>query len=184
MLLLIISLFAFRLWQTTGCRKFVDFRFTSLSVKINVENQVSFDKQLNRNISRIFHNKAQAAIFEITKSYLQTLDPRLILQILGPVGTFLALVSTLKLAQKSHKAHLIHFGLILLSSLAAIILFNSKVAFYLIAFSWQSFSLWGLYFLKNTKINSVVIFLLILASVWYYALSWQLNSACYEIYFN
>src|SRR3972149_11435702 len=80
--ILVILIFLFRIWQSSGCREFSGFLFNPLSIKINVESQVASDFSLDRNISRFFHNKLTAGIFELTTSFTSTFDSPYLLQIL------------------------------------------------------------------------------------------------------
>ena len=69
----VIFLVVFRLWQSTGCRRFVSFEFDPLWVKLNVESQVGLDRSAPRDISRFFHNKAATGLYEAPKTYLTPL---------------------------------------------------------------------------------------------------------------
>src|SRR3990167_727894 len=165
--ILVILIFLFRIWQSSGCREFSGFLFNPLSIKINVESQVALDFSLNRNISRFFHNKVTVGVFELTKSLISTFDTRFLLEILGPLG--LALVI---------------FGLILLVAIFAIFSKNPKVSFYVLAFSWYSFAIRGLdYFWLNAKSLMILITLFFL-TFWYFTFSWQMPTICKEIFFR
>ena len=91
------GLFAFRLWQTTGCLKFSDYHFNSLSIKISVEDHVNTDGTLNRQTARFFHNKLITGIYEYSKSYLKLFEPRFLLDILGPLGLVLVILTIFKI---------------------------------------------------------------------------------------
>jgi len=133
--IIVIFIFAFRIWQSTGCKDFISLSFDPKIVKISVEEQVSLDQGLSRQTARFFHNKASVGFFELAKFYSKLLEPRLILEVLGPIGIWaVALALT-----------------------------------------------------RPRKLNRFAVFvssILTVATLWYFAFSWQMQSICNEIFFN
>lgn len=179
-----VLLFTFRLWQTTGCRHFLGFYFNPLSIKINVEEQRGLDNGSNQQFSKFFHNKVSAAVYEISKSYSQTIDPRFLLEILGPVGLVLALISASKVIKKPKSIYTLSLLSVLTASLLFILPIDPKKTFYIVAFTWFGFSLISATSLSKSKLSILLFVVLLLASFWYFALSWQMPRVCNEIFFN
>lgn len=181
-LVILIALFSFRLWQTTGCRQFRSFWLSPQAVIIKVEEDVGTDRGQDRNISRFFHNKYQSRFILTIQSLTSALDTRLLIDILGPVGIAafgVAVYTTIKTKKMP--------GILHLFSLFPVILFATftpwaKQSFYLYMIVLYSFSI------RSTKSMAKLSILLILAlavvSFWYFSFSWQLESFCHEIFFN
>src|SRR3989344_3680785 len=171
--ILVILIFLFRIWQSSGCREFSGFLFNPLSIKINVESQVALDFSLNRNISRFFHNKVTVGVFELTKSLISTFDTRFLLEILGPLGLALVILILIRIVKKKRIAEIVHSGLILIVAIFAIFSNDPKVSFYVLAFSWYSFAIRGLnYFWSNAK-SLMILTILFFMTFWYFTFSWQ-----------
>ena len=182
--ILVILIFLFRIWQSSGCREFSGFLFNPLSIKINVESQVALDFSLNRNISRFFHNKVTVGVFELTKSLISTFDTRFLLEILGPLGLTLVILVLVRIVREKKITEIAHFGLILVVAIFAIFSKNPKVSFYVLAFSWYSFAVRGVnYFWLNAR-SLMILIILFYLSFWYFIFSWQMPSICKEIFFR
>lgn len=181
---LLVFTLSFRIWQTTGCRQFESHYFNPISIKINVESQVGVDVGVNRNIARFFHNKATTGIFEMTKSYISTLEPRFLLEILGPLGAMLVLVSATLALKKRQILTLVHLASLLAASSLLILPKYSKESFYLVALLWYGFSFWGIRYLMETRIKITLFIILVPLTLWYFTFSWQMPMICHEIFFN
>lgn len=184
LLILVFLAFSFRLWQTTGCRNFLPTYFDPQIVKINVEEQVSVDRNINREVSRFFHNKASTGFFELTKSTLKVLEPIVLLEILGPLGLFLTALSLVYLARKFTLTQAAHFAVVLCAIISTIFIKNSKLSFYILTLALYTFSVWGTSSIKTTKLTIFGFFILTVITLWYFAFSWQITSICNEIFFN
>ncbi|OGD83118.1 hypothetical protein A2165_01920 [Candidatus Curtissbacteria bacterium RBG_13_40_7] len=182
--LVLIFIFAFRIWQTTGCQNFKSYHFNPLSIKINVEEQTGIDVAVDRNISRFFHNKISAGIFELTKSFASIYKSRLLVEILGPVGLILTIFGLYDILKKKKIVGLIHIIVILTSSSTAIFIPNSKTSFYILAFSLYSFSFWGHSWFAKPLILRAFFILLAVLTFWYFLFNWQMPNICDEIYFK
>ena len=183
-IIILILIFSFRIWQTTGCRHFSGFQFNPLSIKINVESQTNTDLGLNRNISRFFHNKVSTGLFELTKSYASIYQPRFLLEVLGPLGLILVLFGLLNIFRKKKALGFTHLTFILFTSLITIFRPGPKISFYILASSWYSFSFWGIsHFTKSLLLRTLFIFLAFL-TLWYFIFSWQMSRVCNQIFFN
>ena len=182
LVILVITVFAFRLWQTTGCKKFTDFHFQPISVKADVESAINVDSG-GKIVPRFFHNKITYGLFDFSKTYFLTLQPSYLLELLGPVGLVLSVLAVPKAVYFKSKILLFNLFMILLFSLFLISSFNPKIAFYLLALSWYAFSINSLE--KVTKKN-LLIFILILIPVTflYYLYTWRMHLICNEILFN
>lgn len=182
--LLLIALFSFRLWQTTGCRQFNGFYFNPISVTINVESQSSIDTAGFRQVTRFFHNKAVAAPFEVSKSFARTLDPRFLLDVLGPVGLLFLTRALFEIFGNKRSLGYLHIlGTVVVLALSLTSL-APKTAFWLIALSYYSLSLWGINPISKDKKLSLLSILLIFYSLWYFAINWQMFQVCNDIFFH
>ena len=180
----LIFIYLFRIWQTTGCRQFRGFYFNPLSIKINVESQIGTDININRNVSRFFHNKISAGIHEIVKSYALTLEPRLLLEILGPVGISLVAISIFCVFKNKAMLKFTHLLIVLATSFILILPVPPKTPFYLNAVAWYSFSFWGIGFFLKKGIFQILFITLLMMTFWYFSFSWQIPAICNEIFFN
>ena len=177
-------LFAFRIWQSSGCKSYAGFYFNPIAVRINVEEQRNLDKSTNRTLSKFFHNKASAFFWEVSKSYIFTTNPRFLLEILGPLGLFLAIASFANIVKTPKSKSALLLALIAISSLLLILPIDPKKTFYITAISWYIFSLLSASsFSKSSKLTGLFLLLLFL-SFWYFAFSWQMKAICNEIFFN
>ncbi|MBI3282576.1 hypothetical protein HYZ70_00695 [Candidatus Curtissbacteria bacterium] len=183
-LLLALAVFSVRIWQSVGCRSFLPTKFDSQIIKIKVEEQVNVDQNLNRQVSRFFHNKVSAGFFEAAKATSRFADPAFLLDILGPLGLILTLLAAKRLVKKFTRAQGLSFLAVLISILFATATKNSRVSFYIVAGALYSFSLWGTTALKTNKLTIFVFFALALVTLWYFAISWQMKAVCNEIFFN
>lgn len=183
-LLLTLTIFSFRIWQSTGCLNFLPTYFDTQIVKIKVEEQVNLDKGIDREVSRFFHNKASTGFFETAKATSKFADPIFLLDILGPLGLLLIILATSSLVKKFTPLKAAHFLLVLSAIIFASLTKNSQVSFYTLAFALYSFSLWGTKALKTNKLTILSFFALAIVTLWYFALSWQMKAVCNEIFFN
>lgn len=179
----VVLVFGFRLWQTTGCQQFRGFYFNPAAVVINVESQTKYDVGVPRAISKFFHNKATATPIEISLSYVQNFEPNYLLAVAGPLGLVLTITSIARLIKTKNKLLVLHPALILIAALLRISKIDPKVTFYISAFSLYSFCLWSLNNFQSTK-KIVVLVVLAVVSLWYFALNWQMPLICREILFK
>src|SRR3989344_4368982 len=100
-ILALVALFSFRIWQTTGCKQFKGFLLNPIDIKIAVESQVLEDRNLQRPISRFFHNKISAGVFEVAKSYTATIDTRFLISFLGPIGLLSVIIAVVKVVKST-----------------------------------------------------------------------------------
>ena len=180
-LAILISLFSFRLWQTTGCLQFKSFYLNPESIKIRVEEDVNSDKGVNRNVSRFFHNKLQTAVILASHSVASTIDARMLLEILGPLGLISIIISLYVVIKHKNLIGISHLIAVLIASAWAIISTNSKQSFYVYSFGLYSFCFWSAKVLAKKSISVIILAIL---TFWFFTLSWQLNSFCHDIFFN
>lgn len=182
--LILTVLFAFRVWQTTGCHQFAGFYFNPLAIVINVESQRSLDEDFKNSIPRFFHNKVTSGIFEYTKTYFSTFNPRFLLELLGPIGIVAVFFGVKNVIERKRTFGIFHLILILVASFIATLAISPKTAFFLIAFSWYSFTFQGIANFSTRKTYLVMFILLIPITLWYFLFSWQIPAICHEIFFN
>ena len=177
-------LFAFRLWQTTGCKHFLGHYFNPIYIKINVEAQVGIDKNVSKLESKFFHNKLTAIVFEPAKSYLAAFEPSYLLEMLSPLGVLLFLLSIKKAISTKNKIIVLHFLLVLTAALIYITPFSPKNSFFIFSFLIYSFSLWHVDYFAAKKYRILIFLLLLVFSLVFFAYTWQMKSLCNEIKFN
>lgn len=183
-LILLVTTFFFRLWQSSGCKNFFSYKFEPLAVKINVEEGVNTDRELNRQVSRFFHNKATAGIYELTKSYAGNFTPAALLEILGPIGLAslaLAIIYSFKFRALPQT---LHFSGLFVVAFLRLYYSNSKIAYYLFAVILYSFCLWGLNLVKTNRMQIALFLIVTVLTFWYFSFSWQQKGVCNEIFFN
>lgn len=183
-LAILILLFAFRMWQTTGCRQFKSFRFNPLAIIIGVEAGVSSDKGVNRTISRFFHNKVSVGTYEVLNSFVDTFSPNFFLELFGPIGVVIAFSTLQTSVINKRKLELLSLAIIIIFSALALFIFNPKTAFYLLAISWYAFILLSAFSFLRNKLLLLILIFLALFTFWYFTFSWQLPAICHEIFFN
>lgn len=179
-----VTLFAFRIWQTTGCRHFAGFYFNPLTIVINVESQRSLDEDSKNSTPRFFHNKLTAGIFEYTKTYFSAFNPRFLLELLGPVGIVAVFFGVKNVVERRRTFGIFHLILILIASFIATLAISPKTAFFLIAFSWYSFTFQGIANFLTRKTYLAMFILLVPITLWYFFVSWQMPAICHDIFFN
>lgn len=183
-LLLALAVFSVRIWQSTGCLNFLPTKFDTQTVKIKVEEQVNVDQNLNREVSRFFHNKVSTGFFEAAKATSRFADPVFLLDILGPLGLILTLLAIKRLVKKFSRAQGLSFLAVLTSILFAAATSNAKAAYAAVSIALYGFSLWGTTTLKTNKLTIFAFFVLALVTLWYFAMSWQMKAVCNQIFFN
>ena len=178
---ILLGLFSFRLWQTTGCLQFKSFYLNPESIKIRVEEDVNSDRGVNRNVSRFFHNKLQTAVILASHSVASTIDARMLLEILGPLGLISIIISLYVVIKHKNLIGISHLIAVLIASAWAVISTNSKQSFYVYSFGLYSFCFWSAKVLAKKSISVIILAVL---TFWFFTLSWQLNSFCHDIFFN
>lgn len=164
---------------------FNGFYFNPLSVKINVESQISLDPPSQKAISKIFHNKIVTFPFEVLKSFAKTIDPGFLLGILGPAGFLLLILAPFEIFRgKKRKLGTIHLTLVLAALIFSLGPISPKIAFWVISLSLYTFSFWGISAAVKNKYVSFLFVVLIFYSLWYFAINWQMPTLCNEIFFN
>lgn len=177
-------LFAFRLWQTTGCRHFLGHYFNPIYIKINVEAQVGIDKNISKLESKFFHNKLTALVFEPPKSYLAAFEPSYLLEVLSPLGVALFLLSIKKGIGTKNKIIGLHFLLVLIAAFVYITPVSPKNSFFIFSALVYSFSLWHVDYFAAKKYRILIFLLLLIFSYVFFAYTWQMKSICNEIKFS
>lgn len=181
-LVILIALFTFRLWQTTGCRQFRSFYLNPQAVIIKVEEDVGTDRGIDRNVSRFFHNKYQSMFVLTTGSITSIFAARLLLDLFGPLGLAAFVISVVQVIKTKNLAGLIHLALVFLAAMFAIFTQQAKQTFYLYSIALYSFSFWSAKLLAKLPILLILAFAVV--SFWYFSFSWQIESFCHEIFFN
>ena len=180
-LVILVALFSFRIWQTTGCRQFKSFYLNPQSVTIKVEEDVGTDRGIDRNISRFFHNKLQTVVIIASHSVSSTIDARMLLEILGPLGLISIIISLYVVIKHKNLIGIFHLIAVLIASAWVIVSTNSKQSFYVYSFGLYSFCFWSAKVLAKKSISVIILAIL---TFLFFTLSWQLNSFCHEIFFN
>ncbi len=183
-IVILILIYAFRLWQTTGCQDFTSFNLNPLSISLRTTADINTDPGLPKSISRFFHNKITEGAYEIGKDLAGLFEPRLLLEILGPLGFLMLILALLETVKTKKTLSLINLGAILTVAVLMVLNLNQKIIFYLFAASLMLFSFWGIGRLQKIKYSLILILFLTAATFCYYSFSWQLSSFCSQIFFN
>ncbi|MDO8487453.1 MAG: hypothetical protein Q7S45_04115 [Candidatus Curtissbacteria bacterium] len=163
---------------------FNGFYFNPLSVKINVESQTGLDPSGQKVISKIFHNKIVTFPFEASKSFAKTIDPGFLLEVLGPAGFLLLILSPVEIFRRKRKLGFIHLTVVLAVLIFSLRPISPKIAFWAVSISFYTLSLWGIGAVVKNKYISFFFIVLIFYSLWYFAINWQMPALCNEIFFN
>lgn len=142
------------------------------------------DKNKSALASKFFHNKLTATINQLSLSYVSTASPRFLLEILGPLGLALSLISFSKIIKKPKSIYTLGLGAVVIASLLLILPIDPRKTFYLAAIANYCFSIMSASYFAKTKLRAFTFLVLLLASFWYFALSWQMTAICNEIFFN
>lgn len=177
-----ITLFAARLWQTTGCVDFQSYVFNPIAITINVESQRKFDD--DHLSQKIFHNKVTATGQEAGHSYSKLLEPRYILQVVGPLGLLMLVSSVYKAVVANRKLIKIHLVLLLLSPLLVITYVHPKLALYLMFLALSTFSLWSMPIFVKNKSAMLIFALFWLGTLLFFALNWRMAAICSQMVFK
>ncbi len=181
---LFLSLFAFRIWQSTGCASFRSFLFDTNSITAGVEASRQYENNPDSLVSKVLHNKFTVTPHEFFLNFSTLLDPRYLLYLIAPLGLIGAVVSVYCIVSQSIKSGLV-FLAVLSGALTYATLFNgSKTDMLILCSLWFLLSFWSLSFFAKTKIRFLVLVLLWLYSIWFFFISWQLPLICNEIFFK
>lgn len=182
LVVILLALFSFRLWQTTGCRQFKSFYLNPQLVTLKVEEDVGTDRGVDRNVSRFFHNKYQTRFILSVQSMTSMLDARLVTDVLGPLGVLAFAVSVYTTIKTKKIIGILHLIVLFLVIMFATFTTQAKQSFYLFSVALYSFSLRS----SKTivKLPTWLILLLAVATFWHFSFSWQFESFCHDIFFN
>lgn len=181
--LILLIVFSFRIWQTTGCKNFTSYFFNPIAIKIAVESQMLDDGNLPKNLSRFFHNKISVGTSEILKSYAETIDIRFLISFLGPLGIFLiisAIYQIIKSRKQFDKLWLAPF----LISFILLLPIDPKIAFYITALSWYLLTIRGISEFTRSNILKIAFIIFTVTTFWYFSFDWKMPFVCKEIFFN
>ena len=149
-----------------------------------MEEQRNLDKNPSAPTSKFFHNKITATINHVSLSYASTLNPRFLLEILGPLGLTLSVISSLKIIKNPKSIYTLGLAAVAITSLLLILPIDPRKTFYMAALAHFSFSTMSASYFAKTKLHLLIFLILLIASFWYFALSWQMTAICNEIFFN
>lgn len=179
---LLIGIFSFRFWQTSGCKNFRNFHLNPLEVKISVESQRTFDPT-NNLAAKLFHNKIADGFFITSQNYFQAFEPNLLISIVGFVGVFCMILMLTKIFRKTTLFAYLAAFYILVSSLALTV-FDQRVSLYNFAVSLYLFSFTAIFYSKITLRFALIFIFLLILTILQFLYSWQLPQLCNEISFN
>lgn len=179
---LLLALYGVRFWQTTGCVAFRGHYFNPLAVVIRVETDRKLDDQPAE--QKVFHNKITATISELTNSYTQVIDPRFIIQLIGPLGLVLFVWALYIVLAKRSRLQLIHLVSIFVVSALALTSFRPEIVFYLLFGFLTSFTFWSLKPIAKSKKQVAIFLLLLLFTLWFFAINWRMDLVCNQMLYK
>jgi|SRR6185369_14330048 len=173
LLFLIVCLELFAVFQWVNCRDFVgEFHYSQINLDLQLTGAIHNDREIPIWLVRVFHNKVVGAFFAVFDSYSKfwgALFLTSFLSFAGIVGLGAQFYSFF--TNKKRFAVWIAFLALLVSPLVEIFLFNYlpfAVRLTLIAFPFVAWSMLGFKFLlEKKKVNSKIVDLLIVVSLWY-----------------
>ncbi len=112
------------------------------------------------------------------------IDPSFLLEVLGPAGFLLLILSPVEIFRSKRKLGFIHLIAVLGVLVLSLRPVSPKIAFWAISLSLYTFSLWGIGAVVKNKYISFLFIILIFYSLWYFAINWQMPALCNEIFFN
>lgn len=180
---LFLSLFVFRIWQSTGCASFRPFLFDNQRITTNVESSRQYENNPDGLISKAVHNKVTAAPYEFLLNLSSLFDPRYLLDLIGPLALIGALISIYCVIAQRLKAGLMFLAVLLIAQVWITLFTSSKTDMLILCLLWFLLSFWSLNFFVKSKKRFSVFVLLWLFSVWFFFISWQLPLICNEIFF-
>lgn len=153
------------------------YHFTSLDLRLQIINLITYEYKQGVLVARIFHNKPVQFVIDIYKRYTHFFDPQLFITLLSFAG-FVGLIFGFWYFFKNKKSRPAWFLFILMFLLPlAEVLINLKIDFPIriiaISLPFIIFSIFGhLQFMKNHKSLGVVVFYIILFLI---TAGWFLN---------
>lgn len=181
---LLVVLFAFRIWQSSGCLNFRSFVFDSRRITATVESSRQYETNPNGLLSRLEHNKLTVAPYEFGLNLSALLDPRYLLDLIGPAGLAAALIAIYSIVSQRRRAGLLFLAILLTAQILATLFTSSKTDMLILCVLWFLLGFWSLNFWSLTKKRLFVFLLLWLYSLWFFFISWQLPLLCNEILFK
>lgn len=181
---LLVVLFAFRIWQSSGCVNFRSFAFDKGRITATVESSRQYETNPSGLLSRLEHNKLTVAPYEFGLNLSSLLDPRLILDLVGPAGLAAALIAIYVIVSQRRKTGLIFLAILATAQILITLFTSSKTDMLILCVLWFLLGFWSLNFFTKTKTRLFVFLLLWLYSFWFFFISWQLPQICNEILFK
>lgn len=183
LIIVLSTLYIFRLWQMSGCQSFNSFHLNPLTVKIAVESQRLIDDNTDKITPRIFHNKITTGVFENAKNLQTIFNPSFLVSVVNPAGLFIIVYLLINIPRVKSTFFPVHLAYIFISALF-MTLINPKVGFYNFALALYTFSFWIIKFIEKRLALKILLLVLIIFSFWYYFLDWQMKTICNEIFFS
>ncbi len=182
-ILFVVFLTTFRIWQSTGCSGFISHKFKFSDVITTVESQRIYDPNPQSLEAKIFSNKFVVVPRIFLMSYLNYFEPRYLLSLIGPLGLSMLLVSIWVVIQKRIKAGFLHFFAVIAGILFSVYL-TSRFNNLIILLCLESFSIWSVRFFSKNKKRFSVFVILFIVSLWFFFINWQMPGVCNEMFFK
>jgi hypothetical protein len=184
-LLIVMLVQLFALWQWSACRGFADnFYFSSLDLELRLVEGIHTDQNIPLWVVRAFHNKVIGTIFDVFAAYLQFWN-------ISFLAGFVSFAGILGIGAQFYyffvgKKNLLRwalFAVVLLLPLAEVFHllngFSSETRVVLIALSYLFWSLLGYRkMLQEKKVNPKIIIAVVVVSFWYLLAFQPIASIC------
>jgi len=181
---LLAGLFCFRIWQSTDCVNFRSFTFDNRRITATVEAGRRYETNPDGLLSKLAHNKFTVAPYEFGLNLSALLDPKYLLDLIGPLGLAAALIAVYYIVSQRSKAGLIYLAVLTLVQILATLFTSSKTDMLILCVLWFLLGFWSLNFFVKTKARLIVFVVLWAYSLWLFFLTWQLPLICNEILFK
>ncbi len=184
LLTLLVSIFVFRIWQSTGCLSVFNYKFDPSSIPTIVESQRLSDTDQSSLSSRLIHNKLTVAPNQLLLSLSSTTTPKFLIDLISPLVLISALIATYSIIKNKNKVGLFLLAALACFQVATTLFISSKPAILFLCALWFFLAIWSLDFYVKKTWRTIVFILLWLYSLWFLFINWQMPQICNEIFFN
>lgn len=176
---LLFFLYFSRFMQFSFCQTLKpQFHFSSAVLVEEVEKVSATDEDLPRNLVRFFHNKLNVGIFEISKRYFLSFEPKILWETISPLGTLLLIFGAYKIIKDKSKLGFLVLAFLFIAPFFLLRMKEPTSFLILLSMPREVVSFWGLpRFCERPQGIKLFLFALLL-SFWYFVFSFRLASLC------
>ncbi len=164
------------LFSWASCTHFADkFHFSAFDLSLRIMEAEHNDQQIPILFVRTMHNKVVGFVLDIFRDFTHFWEPHFLIQFIGFIGIFGLGCGFYFACVRRNKVLAVSIVILLLLQILEIFSLLSIHFLIKIGVFWllyQAFSVYGIseYLRKKSKFRYTVIFLLVLLSIWWYAI--------------